>query len=199
MNIYEKINKVKTLILDTKLKKSGRNTYSGFDYYELADIVPTIINGCNDNKLYTHTSFNNELATLQIINIEKPEEKVEFTSPMRDLQLKGCNDLQALGGIETYSRRYLFLMAFDIVEADSFDATNTLQEVKSVFPKTKELKTPTLEDITKIMMENNYTHFTAQDFYNYYSNLGWKSKDGAQINNIKGLLKAWEDKKTKKE
>ena len=40
---------------------------------------------------------------------------------MRELELKGCNKIQALGGIETYQRRYLYMCAFDIVENDMFD------------------------------------------------------------------------------
>lgn len=196
MNIYEKINKIKTLILNTKLKKSGKNNYAGFEYYELGDIIPTIIAGCNDNKLYTHTSFNNEIARLEIINIEKPEEKVEFTSPMRELQLKGCNDLQALGGIETYSRRYLFLMAFDIVESDSFDGKvgDDMMEQK---PMTSTIA-PTIEEITQIMIDNNYTHFSANKFFEYYSKQGWKGKDGKPLN-IPNTLKFWENQNIKKE
>ena len=41
---------------------------------------------------------------------------------MEELELKGCNKIQALGGSETYSRRYLYMSAFDIIENDMFDA-----------------------------------------------------------------------------
>lgn len=198
MNIYEKMNKIKTLILNSNLKKSGKNKFAGFDYYELADLIPTILKGCEDNKLYTHTTFSNDIATLKIINVEKPDEVVEFTSPMRNLELRGCNEIQALGGIETYSRRYLFLMAFDIVEADSFDAdagSDKVENVKEIFPQAQEIKTPTLEEITNIMIDNNYTLFTAQEFYNYYNSKHWKTGEGKPITNVKNLLKAWEDRK----
>ena len=43
---------------------------------------------------------------------------------MRALSLKGCNEIQALGGVETYSRRYLYMSAFDIIENDMFDANS---------------------------------------------------------------------------
>ena len=33
------------------------------------------------------------------------------------------NAVQALGGVETYQRRYLYMACLDIVEADAFDAT----------------------------------------------------------------------------
>ncbi len=123
MNIYEKIQNVKEKILKDNLKKTGKNKFAGFDYYELSDITPSIIKHCNEEKLFTRISFG-EYAELEIINIENPEERIVYTSPIEELELKGCNKLQALGGVETYSRRYLYFMAFDIIENDLFDATS---------------------------------------------------------------------------
>ena len=130
MNIYEKIQKVKKELLSSNLKKTGENKYAGFKYYELSDFLPTLINLCEENKLYTKVIFDNELAKLIIINAEKTEEVEEYTSPMRDLELKGCNQIQALGGIETYQRRYLYMCAFDIVENDMFDKVTSDEEKK---------------------------------------------------------------------
>ena len=122
MSIWKKIQIVKQKILEANLKKTGENKFSGFKYYELADFTPTIINLCNEVGLFTKFTFNNEMATLEIINSDKSEQKEIYTSPMRELQLKGCNDIQALGGVETYSRRYLYMSAFDIIENDMFDS-----------------------------------------------------------------------------
>lgn len=122
MSIYKKIQIVKQKLLEANLKKSGENKFAGFKYYELADFTPTIIKLCNEVGLFTKISFDNETATLVIINSDKPEQKEEYTSPMRELELKGCNQIQALGGVETYSRRYLYMSAFDIIENDMFDA-----------------------------------------------------------------------------
>ena len=122
MNIYEKMNVAKLSILKTNLKKSGENKFAGFKYYELADILPTIMQVCNDLQLFTSISFREDVALLQIVNIEEPTEHLEYLSPMKELQLKGCNAIQALGGTETYQRRYLYMTAFDIIENDMFDA-----------------------------------------------------------------------------
>ena len=132
MNIYEKIQCVKQLLLNTNVKKSGQNKFANYTYYELADFLPVLIGLCTEQKLFTRVSFDNELATLEIINSEKPEEKVVYTSPMRELELKGCNAIQGLGGVETYSRRYLYMCAFDIVENDMFDAVESKEEVNKV-------------------------------------------------------------------
>ena len=121
LNIYEKIQKIKDELLKANLKKTGENKFAGFKYYELADFLPTIINLCNEYKVFTRVSFDYNDATLEVRNIEQPEEVVYYTSPMEELELKGCNKVQALGGTETYSRRYLYLACFDIIENDMFD------------------------------------------------------------------------------
>ena len=122
MNIYEKLTKAKKEILESNLKKSGENKFAGFKYYELADITPKIIEVCDKLKLHTQISFDKEYAVLHITNIENIDEQLTYTSPMKELSLKGCNDIQALGGTETYQRRYLYMTAFDIIENDMFDA-----------------------------------------------------------------------------
>lgn len=140
MNIYEKVQRVKQKLLETNIKKSGLNKYAGYNYYELSDFTPYIIKECNEIGLFTSISFNKEVATLRIINTEKPDEVLEYTSPMEDLELKGCNKVQALGGVETYSRRYLYMSAFDIIENDMFDAVennNTKKEVEKVIDNVK--------------------------------------------------------------
>ena len=121
-NVFIKIQKVKEKLLQENIKKSGHNKFAGYTYYELADFIPYIIKFCNELNLFTAISFDNELAKLTIINGDKPDEVVEYTSPMRNLELKGCNEIQGLGGVETYSRRYLYMSAFDIIENDMFDA-----------------------------------------------------------------------------
>lgn len=123
MNVFEKVQKIKELILKANLKKSGKNTFAGYSYYELSDILPFIIKVCNELKLFTKVDFTEEFATLEIINIEEPSEKIEYKSPMKELNLKGANAIQALGGVETYQRRYLYMCAFDITENDMFDGT----------------------------------------------------------------------------
>lgn len=121
-NIYEKVQLIKTEILKAGLKKTGLNKFSNFSYFELADFLPKIIELCEKNKVCTYVSFDNEKSTLVVVNSEKSEERIEISSPMRNLELKGCNEIQALGGVETYSRRYLYMALFDITENDMFDS-----------------------------------------------------------------------------
>lgn len=159
MSIWKKIQLVKQKLLEANLKKTGENKFSGFKYYELSDFTPTIVNLCNEVGLFTKFSFDNEKATLKIINSDKQEQIEEYTSPMRDLQLKGCNDIQALGGVETYSRRYLYMCAFDIVENDMFDAqTGSENNKPKVEQKTSKVIKATpdqIERLAKVYKDEN--------------------------------------------
>ena len=142
MNIYEKMQVVKKLLSDAELKKTGKNDYSNFEYYELSDILPAIITFCENYRLFTHVNFVKEYSTktitteesqvqekvkvgesavLTVINIDNPEEKIEYSSDVKDLELKAANAIQNYGGIQTYSRRYLYINTFDIVKAKIFD------------------------------------------------------------------------------
>lgn len=135
MNIYEKIQCVKNKLLETNIKKTGVNKYAGYNYYELADFTPYIVKFCDEVKLFTAISFDKEFAKLTIINSEKPDERIEYTSPIEELELKGCNKIQALGGVETYSRRYLYMSAFDIIESDMFDGVNGKEQKEDIGDK----------------------------------------------------------------
>ena len=49
--------------------------------------------------------------------------KITFTSPMSTASLKGCHEVQNLGAVETYIKRYLYQNCFEIVESDVLDET----------------------------------------------------------------------------
>ena len=121
MNIYEKLQCARVKLQNANLKKSGKNAFSGFTYFELADFIPTVNNLFDELRMCSNFSIEDGKAHLYIYNSEKPEEAIRFTMPTAELQLKGCTAIQALGGVNTYCRRYLYLNALEIVEADMLD------------------------------------------------------------------------------
>ena len=123
MNIYEKLQQARNDFHNTEMKKTGYNKFAGYYYFELADFLPTVLKVCTKNKLFTNISFNEVLATLTITDVEKPSDTIVFTSPMSKASLKGCHDVQNLGAVETYIRRYLYTTAFEIIEGDAIDPT----------------------------------------------------------------------------
>ncbi len=121
-NVYEKLQEARVKLQDKKLKKSGKNNYSGFTYFEIADFIPYVNQIFLDLKLCSNFSIKENIAYLEIINAEKIDEKTVFTMPTTSLELKGCSAIQALGGVNTYCRRYLYLNALEIAENDMLDA-----------------------------------------------------------------------------
>jgi hypothetical protein len=57
---------------------------------------------------------------------------VTFTSPMSSAALKGCHDVQNLGAVQTYLRRYLWTNAFEIVEHDAIDSAKPVEQEEQV-------------------------------------------------------------------
>ena len=136
LNLFQKLQKARVELQEMNLKKSGHNKFAGFSYYELSDFLPAINIICNNVGLFTAISFENDYAILKIYDCEEMNRFVEFKSPMKEIQQKGCNEIQALGSVETYSRRYLYLTAFEIVENDFSDAVIGKDDNKPVNPKT---------------------------------------------------------------
>jgi hypothetical protein len=123
MNIYEKLGKARIKLQELNLKKSGKNKFARFSYYELADFIPAVNKIFEELKLYSMFSLEPEQARLTIVNAEKPDEEILFTSPTATVDLKGCTAIQAIGAIHTYMKRYLYMNALEIVEHDALDAT----------------------------------------------------------------------------
>ena len=127
-NIYEKIMIARLQFLESNPQKSGENKFQNFKYYELDDIVPTATRLCNDLKIYTEIDMGAEnygYATMTVVNIEEPSERVQYRIKMPELTGGNINQLlQDTGRTETYLRRYLYLLFLDIVQNDEVDASD---------------------------------------------------------------------------
>ena len=135
MNIYEKLQSCKSELQGMNLPKTGKNKFAGYDYWELSDFLPTVISLFKNNGICSICSFTSDVATLTLINIEKPEETIVVTSPMAAADLKGCHAIQNMGAVETYQRRYLYMAALDISEPDALDATQNAPKPQNKAPE----------------------------------------------------------------
>lgn len=148
MNIYEKLNAARLQIAEKGLSKTGNNTFAGFKYFELSEILPVVNKVNNELKLFSAFSFLRDTATLEIVNAEKPEEKVTFSfaySP-DGAKLKACHQIQNEGAVQTYIKRYLYQNAYEIAEADQLDASVGRDEPK---PTSKPAKTAKASEAPK--------------------------------------------------
>jgi hypothetical protein len=123
--LLSKILKIRSELLRKSIPKSGKNPFGGFEYWELEDITPHILELCEKYNVFTLFSFRHDLAILSAQNIDNFEEVIEITSPMPNIEkLPKMNMIQVVGTYETYQRRYLYLVLFDIIEKDCIDSLN---------------------------------------------------------------------------
>lgn len=139
MNLFEKIQQIRIDLKKKDIKMTGRNDYSGYDYFELDDFLTPVNELMSEYKMTAIPSFNNEFATLTAINLEDPQDRWVITSPFGGAQLKGCHEVQNIGAVETYQRRYLYQALFDIAESD---ALNKTQGKPTQAPQTKPTQKP---------------------------------------------------------
>ena len=123
MSIHKKLMQARLKLQDTHLTKSGHNKFAGYKYFELGDFLPTIQKICNDVGICGHITFYTDIAILTVANIDDATQFIEFKCPMSTAALKGCHDVQNLGAVLTYIRRYLWVNEFEIVESDAVDAS----------------------------------------------------------------------------
>lgn len=123
MTVYEKLNNARIRFQESNVRKSGKNKFAGYDYFELSDILPVVNRICNDLKATCVVTFSSDMATLEFIDCEQPDARVMFTSPMSTASLKGCHEVQNLGAVESYIKRYLYQNCFEISEHDALDST----------------------------------------------------------------------------
>lgn len=119
MSIYAKLAQARVKLQKENLKKTGNNR--SFKYFELKDFLPRVNEIFDELKVCAVVRYSSELATLTIYDCEK-DESIEFTSPMVQKALPSGTEIQNLGAIQTYQRRYLYLTALEIVEDDLVDS-----------------------------------------------------------------------------
>lgn len=129
--LIKKIAKLRIEFQNSKIKKTGLNRYSKFNYFELSDIRP-VLNKLNyEIGLLDEFEFNTEFATLKIYDVDTSE-YIEFKMSINidgieaklnsDKQSNGMHPIQRLGGITTYLERYLLQKALGLTDGEIVDA-----------------------------------------------------------------------------
>jgi hypothetical protein len=132
MNIHEKLASMQSVLLATKINKSGQNKHNGAKYYELEDLLPPVKIVCKQHNVLTYFNFPYDLtmmgyrAELHLINLDDLNDKLIFEVPYPALEKinNGMNIMQSEGAYLTYLRRYLLLDTFDLLENEIIDASD---------------------------------------------------------------------------
>lgn len=140
-SLNESIIKIRVELQKSKLKKSGKNKYAGFDYYELKDFLPRL------NELLLQENINDKFSIENdevILTLMKGEEKQEykmpfvlFETPLNKNGSKSMQDIQYLGALNTYYKRYLYLNAFGITDGEVIDSMDNSQVITKSKTTTK--------------------------------------------------------------
>lgn len=183
-NVYQKLIQARLTFMEGGVEKTGKNMFMSFMYFELEDIVPRATKIFNDIGLLPVVKFEDGQAKMDVINTDNPDEVVTFTAPFDKIEpiisnnkgTKATNSMQALGASITYMRRYLYMIALDICEADEIDGHLGEESTpKTVAAKPVQKKIP----VTPQQREQVKEHLTAP---------AEKASD-LQIRGLKNVLK----------
>lgn len=177
--LNESIIDIRVKLQNAKLKKSGKNKSTGFEYFELADFLPKLNELMLDEKVNDRFYIKDNYASLEL---QKGNETNTYTMPfvlfdtplnfkkdkngnfVKDcngnyLKVKSMQDIQYLGALNTYYKRYLYLNAFGITDGEIIDSMDNseLEDNKKVVKTKEELKIQKsqIEIISRFYKEEN--------------------------------------------
>lgn len=153
-DVYSKIQKGKMYFMEQGIKKSGRNKFHKFQYYELKDLLPVVLRWMEDNHMSNHYNFSSTEG-IMIICDEDTMTSASFSIPLPPVNMENpFQAMQVIGGLQTYARRYLLIQAFDIEELDSIDCIDTkkVPKQRKTQQTAKESK-PTTTEIVNMFHE----------------------------------------------
>lgn len=190
LNVFQKLQRCRVELQKADMKKSGENKFSHYTYFELSDFLPKINELMDKQGLTGIFNFTLEEATLTIINTEKTDETIAFSTPVTVAELKGCYAIQNIGATQTYARRYLYVMAFEIAESDALDGTEVDEDQILKGKKIDAIKVETINTLIDKTKSNRET------FLKYYK---LKSVDDITNGAFPGIIKTLNDKLEKME
>lgn len=149
-NIYKKLSVVQRNLLKRDIPKSGKNKFGGFEYYELSDLLPALIDECSKEGLAFLFSFTEEKALIHVYDVDNQNSEITncvIVPELKELN-RGMNLVQSYGSYITYLKRYLLLNTFLIGESSYIDSDASVEnKPKAPKPKksTRKTTTPTPE------------------------------------------------------
>lgn len=162
-SLNQSIISIRVSLQNAKLKKSGKNKFAGFDYFELSDFLPKLNELMESEDVNDRYYIKDGYAVLELV---KGEEVNTYTMPFvlfetpvnikvdsntgETREVKTMQDIQYLGALNTYYKRYLYLNAFGITDGeviDSMDNGNLGKAESKAEPRATEKQ---LEMISKL-------------------------------------------------
>ena len=174
-NIFQKLTKARVLVAEKMGKKSGFNSYAGYNYFTLDDILPHMRTVFDQLGLFgavgkeqaqidpaTGIQLKPPVYTLKIYNNHNLNDKpIVFTFDEASAGTKGQLPIQAKGSEKTYAKRYLYLDALEITEGDATEV-NTGNPDDKAQPVEPEVKAPRMATEAQLkILHKNVTNVSA--------------------------------------
>lgn len=130
MGVLERLANVRAELSTNGIGKGGKNSYSGYGYYQLEDFLPSLVQ--LEKKWGIVDIFNisqqmdvegkpMKLAMMTFYNTDDWNDHITFNVDFVDAVVKGASAIQNYGATITYLKRYLYMMALDIAENDTVE------------------------------------------------------------------------------
>lgn len=127
-SLNESIIDIRVKLQKAKLKKSGKNDFAKFDYFELADFLPKLNELMQEEKINDRFYIKDDYAILELIKgDERQEYKIPFTqfeTPLNKQGQPSMQEIQYFGALNTYYKRYLYLNCWGITDGEVIDRMN---------------------------------------------------------------------------
>lgn len=163
MNVYSKLMLARKKFLESGIKKEGKNLYAEFKYFRLEEIIPVKMAIFEEVGLADWICFSDDLAILTIIDVDDPTKTIQFTSQLAPDESLIKNPIQKVGAIQTYVRRYLYMLALDIIESDTIEDIADKPEPTETKKKTTAKKPATEKERAEVKEELTGTEDKADD------------------------------------
>jgi hypothetical protein len=140
-NIYQKLQSAREAIKTSAVKKDGYNTYGKYSYFTPENIEALVSHACNETKTMCLTSLrkdvNGYFQELTFLDPLLPAEKLVFELRTEMPAITATNASQQMGGMDTYSERYIKMKIFQIkdnsLDFDAQDNRDVAEEPKKTF------------------------------------------------------------------
>jgi hypothetical protein len=162
MEVLKKINQAIDIIKNSKLKKEGKNDFSNYEYYTPSQVALLVYNACKELDLFNKFELiKTELGMFGHLTVTDLESgKKELFIMASDIPtIKATNLAQQLGGAMTYTKRYLLMNVYNVVDNNlDYDTSSNTAALAVKKTLTKKQFDITLEG-TPVQIQNTLKLF----------------------------------------
>lgn len=164
MNLLSKIESLKLDVSQSDIKRSGKNTFQHYQYFELKDFMPVVRKLTKKYGLATQFNVIGDRAYLNVFDLESgcfrrwshelpPYDRTTVNKAGVETAVKGTEMEKSKGALETYARRYLYLAFLELTDGDPIDSGDMSPQQNQNKQKQKNKKYPSPKAVMEQLHE----------------------------------------------